>query len=223
MMTNGNMTRTETKNKREDMKELLREREKMVNLRNDRVVTMMMEIVAQELGEDIDIFDDKSRKRNVVVAKQMVSCAIRELDKSVPLSYIAKRLKSHHATIIYSIKSFGNVTLNDPLFKQKFDLVMARARKPFSTLDSQEALLSHYYYINLNNCISIRFENGKSVILSGYTMDEAKMMCAMGSDGISLSEPREHTNTGFYILEGKVGGEDTPSNLNDSTNPLYHQ
>lgn len=188
------------------MKELLREREKMVNLRNERIVTMMMQIVAHELGEELDIFDDKSRKRNVVIAKQMVCCSIRELDKSVPLSYIANRLKSHHSTIIYSIKTFATNILQDPDFQKLYERVMAKARQPFSTADTEEALANEHYYINMNDCISIRFSNQKSVILCGYTMEEALMMSAVGGDGIEAITPRKHEKTGFYLLEGKVGG-----------------
>lgn len=202
------------------MRELLKEKEKMVNLRNERIVTMVMELVANELNEPINIYDVKSRVRNVVVAKQMVAYAIRNLDISVPLSYIAKRLKSHHATVIHSVKTFDAVIKTDPELKKCYENVMLKAKAPFNGMDSTDGVISDFYYINMNNCISIRFSNEKSVILSGYTMDEALGVSALGGDGKTLLEPREHINTGFYILERKVGGEkDTPSNPIGDRNP----
>jgi len=219
MMTNGNTNKTEQSNVI-DMRELLKEKEKMVNLRNDRIVTMMMELVANELNEPMEIYDDKSRKRNVVVTKQMVSYAIRNLDISVPLSYIAVRLKSHHATVIHSVKTFDAIIKNDPLLKQCYENVMRKAKAPHSAIDTTEGASSDFYHINLNDCISIRFSNEKSVILSGYTMEEALGISAFGGDGKALVMPQEHTNTGFYILERKVGGEkETPSYPIGDRNP----
>lgn len=173
-------------------------------LNAERFLESVITLVAMNYDLPLSAFTSKSRKRNLVVAKQMVCTIVKEVNPIIPLNQIANALNQHHSTIIHSIKTLRTLMDSDVNVAQTYQLLRDTAMNEcLNPVDGQN---ERYYMVNLNDCYSIRISDRKSVVLSGFTQEEAEMIGAVCSENDNLLKPVKHTNTGIFIFEEKEGG-----------------
>jgi len=182
--------------------------QKQTQNRKEKAV-QTIEKVLRLVGAFLDVppktFQIKSRQRKVVVAKQMACAIIRQMDKSIPLVLIGEKLNQHHATIIHSIKTFNNNLATDNILRTQFNDVLDKVNHNFKgyevLVNDNDLNIKDLPYINLDNCIGLEFPNGKSVVLKGYSDEEAELMAVWGSTAENPVKTTKFTNTGILLVD----------------------
>lgn len=172
----------------------------------DRLSELIKTVVCGYYDLPIGIFKSKSRLRNVIKAKQTTVWFIRKLLPNVSLIFIGKHTGYDHATVIHCLKQINNLLETDKstqLDIKEIELIMQVKESVFILDDS---IADSYYYINLDKCISIRQPDGKSIVLGGYTIEEAKEMLDKLTD--NFIDSKVHENTKLFILEKKENNEE---------------
>lgn len=172
-----------------------------LKLNAEEKIESVMETVAKYKDLSDDFFAVKSRKREIVLARQMACYLIRDIDPTITYNLIAHYIGQNHATVIHAVETFGNILVNDKDVEADYEKLKNLFTSRFTATNVQTGEKTEIYTVNLNNCISVRISDRKSVVLCGYTMDEAKMLGAVCSEGETPVMPVKHTNTGMVLME----------------------
>ncbi len=168
----------------------------------DKVSMLVKEIVSSYYDMPITAFQTKSRLKQVIRMKQTSVYFIKKFLPKATLSYIGQQTNYDHCTVIYSIKQVENLYEFNKETKRDIDALsqVIEIEQDRSRLDGN--LKNEYYYMNLNNCFSAKFFNGKGLVLEGFDKEQAIDLI----DKINLLyeeqlKLREHKSTGVFILE----------------------
>ena len=71
-----------------------------------------------------------------------------------------------------------------------------------------EDISERYYFINMDECVSLKMPDGRAIVLVGYNMDEASMFVAENKEALTEVLPVPHKNTKLFILEKKAEYEE---------------
>ena len=89
-------------------------------------------IVASIWRIDINLLTKKTRKREVVEARQVLMKYRKEMMK-LSLAQAAEPFGKDHATAIHAIKTVNNLLETDSNFRVKYELFLERAKQPNTT------------------------------------------------------------------------------------------
>lgn len=150
-------------------------------------------IVANHYKFDMGVYDSRSRKRDVVITKQVTSYFCSKYTK-LSQTYIGESIGGYdHASVSYNVKIINNLMASNPDFKEeieKLDNVIFLSIGSF--------IKSATYTINLNNISSIKTGENKAIIFVGYNTGEIEGF--INNNGIE-GEIRKHTDTGLYLVD----------------------
>ena len=111
-----------------------------------------------------------------------------------------------HATVLHCLKTTQNLIDTDK--KTNYDITeMAKVLSMNEDALTMDDISERYYFVNMDDCISIKMKNGKAMILVGYNIDEASLIVANNPRTMSGILPMPHKNTKLFILEKKVEKE----------------
>ena len=167
-------------------------------------IDFIKDVVAFFYGEDRYIYEQKSRKSNIMKIKHI---AIYICIKNLKITQVelGRAFKISHSMIVYIGKTYdGYLRFDNDLKKEITDIKNILNFKLAAELNLEK----ENYYIPLNEFVSMKNENGKAIILKGFTEDEIRRIDIIDSQTKqSLFEPtsaKSHTNQKFYILEKKT-------------------
>lgn len=167
-------------------------------------IDFIKDVVAFFYGEDRYIYEQKSRKSNIMKIKHV---AIYICIKNLKITQVelGRAFKISHSMIVYIGKTYdGYLRFDNDLKKEITDIKNILNFKLAAELNLEK----ENYYIPLNEFVSMKNENGKAIILKGFTEDEIRRIDIIDSQTKqSLFEPtsaKSHTNQKFYILEKKT-------------------
>jgi len=95
-------------------------------------VENIQKLVAEHFGISVDILKTKSRKRDVVVARQLSMYFAKEFTQK-SLKHIGQRFDKDHSTVLYSHKAVRNLMDSDLLFKDTVDRLKRKVELNLST------------------------------------------------------------------------------------------
>lgn len=172
-----------------------------------RVIEMIKMVVCNYYNLPVNIFTSKSRKREIIICKQTTVYFLRKKLPKLTLKHIGNETKYDHATVLHCIKTIENLIETDK--KTEYDVreigkVLSMNQDALSLEDIGEK----YYFLNMDNCISLKMNNGKALILVGYNMDEASMFVAENKESMEGVLPVPHNDTKLFILERKKQDDD---------------
>jgi hypothetical protein len=168
----------------------------------DRVSTLVKEVVSSYYDMPMTAFQTRSRLRQVIRMKQTCVYFIKKFLPKATLSYIGQQTNYDHCTVIYSIKQVENLYEFNKETKRDIDALKQVIEIEQDRLRLDGNLKDEYYYINLNDCFSAKFFNGKGLVLEGF--DEKEAQDFIGKINLLYEEElklREHKRTGVFILE----------------------
>jgi len=185
---------------------------------NFRAVSFIKKIVAHYYHLPLEVFDNTTRNREIINAKHTAIYFCRT-NLKVTTNWLGKQFNVDHATTIHVKKKFDNLLSWDKILMREFDDIQNIIS--FKGLAEAKGVDLHkeYYYIDLNNIVSVKLEPSKAIIFSGWTEDEIKkLMKELYLNGSGeIQEPPEtkkHRNTGLYIMERKKKEPINKSNTN---------
>lgn len=165
-------------------------------------VKYIKEIVALYYGMSPKAFDTKSRKRELVHIRHVALYLVREnLPKEeIGLASIGSLFGGlDHATVLHAHKKISDYLSYQRDLQQEINELTDMITTRF-LIDDDSSLTEGYYFVDLNNVISLKLNNEKAVVLVGFSKDEAELFAK--SQKIR-AKPRTHKNLGMYILEDK--------------------
>jgi hypothetical protein len=174
---------------------------------SSRIAEMVKIVVCNYYNLPITIFQSKSRKREVIICKQTVVYFLRKQLPKATLKHIGTETNYDHATVLHCLKTTQNLIDTDP--KTEYDIrEMGKVLSMNQDALTLEDISEMYYFVNMDDCISIKMADGKSMVLVGYNMDEASLIVANNPENMVGVLPVPHKNTKLFILEKKVQKED---------------
>ena len=154
----------------------------------------------------------KSRTRERI---KVVHTIMYFIDRNVNVgpSEIGRHFNCDHATVLHAIKKIRNHAEFDKDLRNEIDEIQRIIKHKGDIVLGGKDLVKDYYFIDLNNVTSKKREDGKSIILSGFTKDEIDNIIIADGRFTKVTDARyfflpnaisrEHKNTGIYILEKK--------------------
>lgn len=163
-------------------------------------IIFIKEIVAKYYKEDVKIYETKARYTNVIKVKQICFYLIRE-NSNMSLSQISKYFNDcHHSTILHHVKTINNYLSWDVELKKDLKMLQHGISLKLKSVINNIDLDKDFYFIELNNFASIKFMDGKAILLSGFDEEELKDYIIRLNIG---GDYRLHENTSMFILEDK--------------------
>ncbi len=170
----------------------------------DKSITFIKEIVSAFYGIDKDCYDKKTRKEEFIKVKHV---AIYICKKEIKISSVklGKMFGVDHATVIYIVKKFNGYLEWDSEFRKEIEDIENILRFKIA---NELNLDKEYYYIPLNDFTSIKKDDGKAIILKGFSEEEItalKFIDERSGKNFFKSENdiKNHKNKKLYILEKK--------------------
>ena len=169
-----------------------------------RNIEFIKDVVSFYYGEDKYIYEQKSRKSNIMKIKHI---AIYVCTKNLNITKVelGKAFKCSHSMVVYVGKTYeGYLKFDQDLKKELEDIQNILNFRLAGELNLEK----ENYYIPLNDFVSMKNENGKAILLKGFSDDEISRIDIVDSKTReSLFEPtsaKSHINQKFYILEKKT-------------------
>jgi len=173
---------------------------------SSRIAEMVKIVVCNYYNLPLTVFQSKSRKREVIICKQTVVYFLRKQLPKATLKHIGMETGYDHATVLHCLKTTQNLIDTDK--KTEYDIrEMGKMLSMNQDALTMEDISERYYFVNMDECISIKMSDGKAMILVGYNMDEASLIVANNPETMSSILPVPHKNTKLFILEKKVQKE----------------
>lgn len=161
------------------------------------LVDFVKQVVCKYYCQDLDCLKLFTRRKEIVKVRQVSMYLILKNSK-ITLKRLGEHFGFNHATVIYSQRTIcGYLEFDKDLQKEIDELqssIFLKAKAIVNNLDLQK----DFYFIDLNNFTSLKIDNSKAIILSGYSADEEKKIKKLLN--YSLLD-KKHENTGMYILE----------------------
>jgi hypothetical protein len=166
-------------------------------------IEFIKDIVAFFYGEDRSIYDNKSRKNNILKIKH-ISIYVCTKNLKITKVGLGKAFNCSHSMVVHIIKTYeGYLKFDNYLRKELTDIQNILNFKLAGELNLEK----ENYYIPLNDFISMKNDEGKAIVLKGFTDEEIKRIKIINSETQEVlfkpTSAKAHTNQKFYILEKK--------------------
>lgn len=184
----------------------------MNNLMKDSLITdkgknirFIKDVVSAYYDMDISMFDIKtSRQENVKIRHVTIYLCKKKLDMG--FTHIGKAFNIDHSTVMYITRKIEGYLEWDKELRTEIDEI--ENILTFKAIDELK-IEEDYYYIPLNEFYSIKQEDGKAIILKGFTEKEIEALQFKDKRSGNLffnkeAKPKKHVNQKFYILEKKT-------------------
>ena len=173
---------------------------------NIRLSDYIIQIVCRYYSVDDDELKSKTRRREVCFPRQIAMYLIK-LNTNYSLSQIGQIFNGKdHATVLHASRTVKNLMDCDKQVKSDIKKISKLITIKSKGIKNNIDLSDDFYFIDFNNYLSIRLEENKGILLSGFNPEEEFNIIEYFKNKLEI---RYHENTGFYILEQK-------QNLNDS-------
>lgn len=156
-------------------------------------------VVTDFYGVEVDKINSKNRKREVVKVRQ-VGMYLMFVNTTMGPSKIASLYKKDHATALHAYKVIDGYLTWDKDLITEVDKLQKKIEVKTKVLMKGLDLDKDYYYIDLVTFSSLKLENGKAIILHGFTNDEINEFKNLNTIQCTT---RKHDNTQLYVLEKK--------------------
>jgi hypothetical protein len=162
-------------------------------------IEQTLESIARHFGLEDDFTHIKTRKREYVYARQICMFLIKKHTKRSLASIGELFGDKDHATVLHAVKTIFNLAQTSKEIKNEVleleELIMCKMK----ILLDKSSGENDFYYINFDNYNSIRFNDDKGMVLTGFSeLEIFRFLTFLQADTI---EVRKHKNTGYYILE----------------------
>ena len=179
--------------------ELLQEMENAEKRSKEDLFTdVLIKVIGDYYMLDYGYITSKSRKREVVFARQ-VGMHLLMKNLKWTLGKIGSKYNKNHATVLYANKVVNNLMSYHKKIKSDISKIEKLTNQEIKIILKKEKSDSRFHYIDLDNYTSVKVTNKKGLIFSGYTQQEIfEILTLLNTSDV---ETFEHKKTGSYILE----------------------
>jgi hypothetical protein len=160
------------------------------------ILDIISKVTSAYYKEEFNKVISKLRKIEVVKVRQIISYIARDTHK-ISYRVIGEYFGQNEFAAMYSCRSLAKLLLQDDDLLREVNLLKRRMFVSTGILNS-EYLNQDYYIIDMNDCVSIKLKDNRSIVLSGFTEEEVKAYI----EGNNIrTKPQIHKNTGIYMLK----------------------
>lgn len=172
-------------------------------------VNFIKKVVAAYYGETVAVYSSRNRKKDKLIIKHIAAYFCLKLverspGKSIGLSAVAEyfgyRLsngRSDHATILHIKRKINGFIEFDRKFRLEIEKIESQIKYKVQIRNGKDQLLKDYYFIDLNNVVSMKLTDQKAIVLSGFEEDEVEKIKNL----FRCPTYRKHQETSMYLLE----------------------
>jgi hypothetical protein len=163
-----------------------------------RAINTIKIVVAAYYEVPIRTFDSTRRLQEVVRAKQTAAYFIKLVLPKLTLRTIGSQLQYTHCDVIYALKTVKTQIEVNGMARADILKITQMLRNSdlgieFNGIETQE-------YINLDNCISVKLKNGKSMVFSSFTAQEVNDFVKNNPETMRTAKVSHHTKTNIFLL-----------------------
>jgi hypothetical protein len=169
----------------------------ILTIKNNRFVEEVKKVVSSYYKITKEDIVTVSNKRKYVLPRQVAIYFCRKFLVYSTLEYIGNEFNKDHASVSHSIKQVNNISTYDKEFKAQLDELHQILFNIHNSIMLNNPINKNEYFIDLNNCTSIKLSQSKAIVCTGLSEDEI--------DELSLrlglkTKTVQHKNTGMYIF-----------------------
>lgn len=164
---------------------------------NSLLAEFVKQMVCSYYGVDVSFMKYETRKREVVKCRH-VSMYLLKKHSSMSLSVLGAEFNKDHATVLHAVRTINNYMEWDRDLRKEIQELEKIVLLKSSSMINNFSIEKDFYFIDLNIFLSAKVDEERSIILTGYSEEQAKEI--MDKIGIS-SKIKTHTNKGMYVLE----------------------
>jgi hypothetical protein len=168
--------------------------DKMNNITDYEVVEFIKQIVLIYLDAPKDSYERRTRKTEILKVRQYAEYFVKRhtalSNKKIALLFNQK----NHSSVINVVNRIEGYSTWDKTTKKELNEIETIIKLKGLSKNNRFDINSHYY-IDMNNCKSIKHSTDKAIVFVGYTDDEIFEIMK------SKPEIRNHQNTAKFILE----------------------
>ena len=165
---------------------------------NKRMIDLISNIVCIYYNQPAESMQSKSRKTELVHLRHTVAyMSYRFLD--IRTKELGSFLNLDHSSIIHINKKFTGLLSWDKVLTKEFNdlkhIINVQYDNPDNVLN-----LDDFYFIDMNNLVTLRKNRKKAIVFTGYTDEEITEI----KNIIGEQAPAEkHLNTGIYLFKNE--------------------
>jgi hypothetical protein len=166
-----------------------------LTLSKKKTIAYIKRYVAKMMDLDIEEYENKSRRREIVTMKQVASYFIRKYIKNISYAVIGQQFNNlDHATILYGIRKVHDLMDSDKNFKNMIEKMNIEIRAYVVSINDTNIYKT---IIDLNNLDMLDVSKEKKVIFVGFSNIEMNAY----QDFFKANEIKKFENTGLYLCE----------------------
>jgi hypothetical protein len=170
-------------------------------VKEERLINYIIKIVGNYYDMDDNYCYTKYRKREIVFSRQVAMYLIMKYSKKITLEKIGSKFgNKNHATVLHAKKIVQGMIDTYANVKKQIEEIENIVKLNYIAIDKSVRLNNDFYFIDFNDHHSIKINNNKGIILSGFTEEELLRIIKIIEN---ITDQRDHKNTGLYILEKK--------------------
>jgi hypothetical protein len=193
------------------MKEKLKEHiySSSSDVKKDEAITEFIKIIVSDhYGFGVSDLLIKTRKRKNVMCRHVCMYLIYK-NTGLSLTKVGQHFQKDHTTVVHSIKVITDLMFWDKKLNTE---VVSFTKTIHSKINSLKLdLHDDFYYVDMNDVHSIKFDENKSICFSGFSEEDIyklkQHIVNFNMFSNQLIEQKKHTNTGLYILEKRKVNE----------------
>ncbi len=168
-------------------------------------IELVKTIVANYFKFDITVYATKNGKSSKIQCKQIaLYCAeygMKEHGIDMSRAEIGQLFAYNwsSANVSSAIKRVNELMEYDSDYKRQIDEILIIISRCVKGQLTDSTNVKDYYYINLNDAVSMKLSPGKAILLSGFSMDEINWL--KHNFIRTQIQERKHTNTGLYLFQ----------------------
>lgn len=170
-------------------------------IRQQRIISYIISIVGNYYDMDDNYYYTKYRKREIVFARQVAMYLTCKYSTMTLGKIGAKFGNKDHATVLHAKKVVKDLIVTYDKIKKQIEEIENLIKLNYVAINKSLHLNKNFYFIDFNDHFSIKVNNHKGLILTGFTKEEIDQISNVIN---GIIDQKEHKNTGLYILEKKM-------------------
>ncbi len=178
---------------------------------NKKKIELIKEVVATYYKQPLMDFTAKSRKKHVVQLKHIAMWLTRNLT-NIRWVEIGDAFNCNHATALHGCRQMDKYMILRTERQLQWEIAEIKGllEMRIALEEGSVNLEETHHYINLNDCVGIKFDKKKGLVFSGFNQSEIDMfMTALNMAGVinkehhSVENAIEFKDTGMHLLRTK--------------------
>jgi hypothetical protein len=160
------------------------------------VLDIITKVACAFYKEEVLQVVSKHRKKEIVMVRQIISYIARDTHK-LSFRLIGEYFNQNEFATMYSCSAIEKLIVQDIDLLREIDTLKRRMFLSISMVNIPE-VEKNFYIVDMNDCVSIKLKDNRSIVLSGFTNEEVRAYI----EGNNIrTKAEQHKNTGVYLLK----------------------